>query len=353
MKPRVLWLMQYAPHYREELLRQLALRCDLTVSATPCRDYELLEPSQRAGYRYVELRGVPPLRRLGWHLLPGELGLACRGWDVICCVEDMHFPLRYLVFFLWLLRPRERRPRWIWWGHFVGRRRHRLLFALRRFLIYASDGALTYTEEMRAMLIANGCPAGKIVSMNNSHLPAAEIAPAPFPPTTEELRLLYVGRNVPNKRLERILDLAKRHDFIRARLIGPGMDALAAAAAEAGLASRIELLGPRTGTELAPDLAWCHLVINPGAAGLLVITAAQGGRPILLFEENLHGPEIDLARRTGQPILRWEDKVEVDAFLLSAREGRVPLREMGQAIADLVLREYTVENSVERFASLW
>jgi len=268
-RPKVLWLMQYVPHYREGLMRALSEHCDLTVSATPCSDYMLLEPEERKGYRYYEGRGwelnfreLAITRKFGlFRWLPWEYGLVWRNrWDVVFCVEDMHYPLRYFMYLQWLFMG-HRRPKWVWWGIFTGKKDWLVLKLIRRFLINSSDGALPYTEELQRRLIALGCKSEKVVSANNSEVSEGEIRPLPLAPIRTSLNILFVGRYLKHKRIERLINLAERLQFVRIRLIGPGLEkALAGSVEKCQLTSRVSICGPKIGEDLKEDFLWCHLV---------------------------------------------------------------------------------------------
>ena len=352
-RPRVLWFMQYAPHYRENLLRALGEHCDLTVSATPCSDHMLIEPADRRGYRYYEGRGLTFFRKVGFWWLPWEYDLIRKNqWDVIFCVEDMHYPLRYLMYLRWLFS-RGCRPKWVWWGHFAGRRDWLVLKLIRRFLINSSDGALTYTEEARRMLMDFGCKSEKVVSSNNSDVYAREICLLPVPLIDAQLNVLFVGRYLEEKRVERLIDLADRLPFIYVRLIGPGMAVLRRGLERRKLNNRVEVLGPKTSGDLKADFEWCHILANPGSLGLQVILAAKHGRCIVVDIGSRHGPEVAIAREAGQPFINWGNDSDVDSFFKKAYMGYVPLKDLGLTLAEYVRTNYTIEQSVQKFTSFF
>ena len=345
----VLWLMQFAPHYREDLLRELGRICNLTVCCPPCSRYGLVEPSARQGYEYIELQPNSFLEKLGVVVPKGERQVLKRPWDVVICVEDMHFPVRYFDYFLWLLS-RGNRPKWLWWGHFRGRRSWKILQYARRFLVNSSSGTFTYTEKVKDELVSWGCDASKLVSLNNSEVYRSQIAPRVLPTLEGRLRLLFVGRPEPEKRIERVIELVERLDVLDARLIGPTMSRYSDMVREKNLADRIDLCEAKTGNALEEDFEWCHVVVNPGTLGLLVINAARYGRAVIVDRDSRHGPEIVVAEETGQFIIDWSDQQELDAFFLGLLEREDQLRERGQQLSAYVQSNYTIEKMVERFA---
>ena len=160
-------------------------------------------------------------------------------------------------------------------GHFQGSRNWMVLKLLRRFLINSSDGALTYTEELRRMLLDLGCRSEKVVSANNSDVKKQEVIALPLPSMENGLNVLFVGRHLKQKRVERLIDLAGRVSYIRVRLIGPGMESLKTVIKKRGLANRVSFFGPKTDEDLKEDFFWCHLVANPGSLGLLVLSTSS------------------------------------------------------------------------------
>jgi glycosyltransferase involved in cell wall biosynthesis len=343
--------MQYVPHYREHLLRQLGEHCALTVTALPCSNFDLIEPEHRQGYEYIEGGASPALERFGVRWMSWERAIVRQGWDVIICTEDLHFPHRYVMFMGWLVT-RRGRPRWIWWGHFQGRSRSRALRRLRSWLVKTSDGALTYTEEIRARLIAAGCPPDRVVSANNSEVLAADVQPLPPHTPTDRLNVLFVGRNIPHKRVDRLIEAAGRLPFLRVRLVGPGMERLEPLVSQAGVTERVELHGVKTGDRLLDDLDWCHLVASPGHLGLLVATAARAGRPIVVDSSSEHAPEAVIARGAEQPFIDFSSPRAVDRFFTQALDNAVPLADLGSRLAEHVRTSYTIEESVRRIRSL-
>jgi len=286
-------------------------------------------------------------------LLPREYGLVFRNdWDVVVCVEDIHYPLRFLMYARWLLGgKRHGRPRWLWWGHWVGRKPWRILKTIRKFLVDSGDGALTYAEEQREMLIAWGCDPRKIVSFNNTHIAQCEIEPLPLPPVRDTLNLLFVGRNLEHKRIDRLVDLAARLSFVRIRLIGPGMDNLRDIVLDRGLREQIEILPAKTGGALRDDYRWCHLVANPGHAGLLVVSAGTHGRPIVIDHGSRHAPEVGIARAARQPFLDWGNELEVDTFFAGVFRGELSVGDWALSLVECLRSDFTIESSVDRFAS--
>jgi len=349
-KPRVLWLMQYAPHYREALLRALGERFELTVSCVPCAAYSLVAPESRTGYTYLERGGL----RIGSFWFLDELSLAfnCGAWDVVVCVEDLHHPLRYLWYLAWMASRRRRVRRWVWWGHFVGRRDWRLLGWFRRVLVNSSNGAITYTEEVRRRLLDSGCRAEQVVSSNNTVVSELDFDITPVPAVEDTLNLLYVGRNHARKRLERLIALVCEYSSLRVRLVGPGVQSLAHVVEKNGVSDRADLCEPTVGSGLADHFHWAHCVVAPGHVGLLVTDAARFGRPIIVDSSSLHAPEACIAREAEQPFLDWSASHIPAAYFREVLAGCHDLQRLADRLVETVRADYTIEVMTERFSSM-
>ncbi|MFC1844178.1 hypothetical protein ACFLZ5_05250 [Thermodesulfobacteriota bacterium] len=349
-KPRVLWLMQYAPHYREELLQNLGESFELTVTAVSPSEYSLIPPENRKGYTYIEKQGL----RIGefWFLNEVPELFGPRVWDAVICTEDMHHPLRYVWYLFWHLTGHRFARRWIWWGHFTGRREWRILRIFRRFLVNSSSGALTYTEPMKETLIETGGDPQKIISSNNSEISREDFDITPIHEITDSLNLIYVGRNLPHKKVMRLVELAKKIPFLRIRLIGPGMEEIRTEVKKNRLNSRVSIYGSLVGKALSPHLKWTHLVVSPGHVGLLVVTAARYGRPIVVDSSSIHAPEEYIAQTADQPFIDWSCNDIVTDFLTNAFQGHYPLQSLGDRLVQVVREQYTIETMAQRFSEI-
>lgn len=342
--------MQYAPHYREDLLRELGKQFDLTVSCVPCSEYSLIPPAHREGYVYF----LPKGKRFGdfWFLKEDLTIFRKPRWDAVISVEDMHHPLRYVWYAIWLITGGRKKGRWIWWGHFSGRRQWFVLRWLRRWLVNSSSGALTYSEAMRASLIAMGCRPEKVMSSNNTVVCERDFSISPVPKMDGSARLLYVGRNQPRKALRRLVELAARRPEVRVRIIGPLATDLRKDVDELGLREQVECLDPIVGEALAKHFSWCHCVVAPGHLGLLVTDAARFGRPILVDSSSDHAPEASIAEEAGQPFFDWSSRRVVDSYVDTLLGGRVDLQNLADQLSDMVKMNYTIEEMARRFARM-
>ena len=55
-KYKVLYLINYAPNYRDKFLTELAKYVDLTVTAYLGKEADLVDPEHRDGYKFISLK---------------------------------------------------------------------------------------------------------------------------------------------------------------------------------------------------------------------------------------------------------------------------------------------------------
>lgn len=349
-RKRVLWLMQVAPHYREDLLRELGQRFQVTVSCVPSNEYALFPPKERCDYKYLEAKRF----RIGRFRFLDEFALIfTQGpWDAVICTEDMHFPPRYLWYLCWLIAGKHKIGRWVWWGHFMGRRNWWLLRWLRRVLVNSSCGALTYTEGLRMKLLRDGCRPNLVLSSNNTVVRARDFSITPVPELEGGLKLLYVGRNQDRKKILRLVELADMLPFVSVRLVGPLMEELRPDVMMRGVQSRVEIIGPKVGNELTEHFLWAHCVVAPGHLGLLVTDAARFGRPIIVDSSSDHAPEVYIAQDADQQFIDWSIPGEAASYFTSMCEGQVDLQVLADRLVSTVRANYTIETMADRFAQM-
>lgn len=345
-KDKILFLMPHAPYYREPFLRILSKKYHLTVSARSCKTMNLIEPKAHRGYIYYEPKEIKILSKFRIFILPKEIPLYLNNhYDLVICVLGLRYPLRILLFFI--NKFRKKKAPWIWYGHFFGRKGKRFLNPFIKFLVSQSSGALTYTKEYRDKLINIGCPKDKIASFNNSEVLDKDVNQVPIDRIKNFVHVLFIGSYRKHKKIERLTRLSNRLDFIKVRLIGPGLEIL-----KSNENKNIEIIpSPLTDESLMPHLKWSHIVAAPGHVGLLVSTAARAGRPIVIDSSSKHAPEYLIAKEAEQPFINWSRSREVDSFFESVYKGEINLNRLGERLSNHVKKNYTVENMADIFVN--
>ena len=209
-----------------------------------------------------------------------------------------------------------------------------------------ADGYLTYTDEGADYLIRSGFPAGRVWVLRNTIDMEAQVAMAERLQARDgaavraELGLaddsvvfLYVGRLLPDKRVDLLLDAV---DILAAEagseappeavIIGDGPERQALERRAAGRPN-VRFTG-----NLDPDderigkfMKIAAAVVIPGYVGLAVNHAFAHGVPVITRADDFHSPEVDYIRHGENGLIVDGD---VDAFVAALRDvaGSAPLR---------------------------
>ncbi len=332
---KVLFILNHAPDYREEFLRQLSKEVELTVLAQPCGPDRLTPPAERQGYRYIE---AAPRTFMGFRRQPEVHTLIqSEDWEVICASANPRHISRVAAF----LASRKRRRRWIWWGLIFGEHDNRLLHAVRRRIMAAAGGILVHSEQVRHRLSEEYHL--EAVSYNNTSVRRDEFRRSAVPREQTRIHLLFVGTYKPRKKIERLIHFAEVFDDVDVRIVGPGMDVLSIPP-ELADTGRVTVHDRAVGTALNDHFDWAHIVVSPGNTGLLVIEAARHGKAIAVDNDSYHGPEVWAARVTGQPFLSFGDDAAVRQFLDSLQADPEVLSRWSEDLREEAIKHYTVEH---------
>ncbi|MFP4643766.1 MAG: glycosyltransferase [Spirochaetales bacterium] len=333
----VLMILNHAPDYREAFLRELGTHksIDLTVVAQPCEPDALTPPECRRAYEYIEIK---PVRFFGLSWQPG-LGSILRGrrWDVVCVSANLRQLSRIFLF----LTNRSYRDKWVWWGLIFGQARSPVLEAARKQLLKRAAGCLVHSKAVSSRLHREyGIQA---LSYNNTEVSRHEFRPGSFAKRKDEIRMLFVGTYKPRKKLERLVEIARRRPDVKIRIVGPGMERLQVDK-ELRDTNAVQVFGRKTGADLNGDFDWADIVVSPGNAGLLSMNAARHGKGIVIDNDSYHGPEVYLAQEAQQPFISFASASDVDRFIDSVHENPSTLETWGQALQEKARREYTIEH---------
>lgn len=334
-KPKVLYLINFAPNYRDVFLRELGKYVDLTVMFYDGKDAGLKDPDDRTGYNYICLKRK---RVLNINFNIKEFTLANnKDYDVIIVGYTLWFPLRMINLF-------RRNIRTIAEGLIYGRNNGIFTRFLRKWFLNAAEGVLVYSNIVKEKLQKEiNKP---IISFNNTSFTKKDISPLPFHFEKDRLNLVWAGRYQPRKKIERLIHIAENDDRIKLRLIGPGIKENIA---NDNLPSNVEILGEVYGDDLTVYFEWSHAVFNPGGAGLLVMNAARYCRPIFIDNNSHHGPEIQLAKQAGNLFLDFDDGEQVSNLIEKCINNRGYLIEKGQKLCEIMEKEFTVEFMAQQY----
>ncbi|MFW5983016.1 MAG: glycosyltransferase [bacterium] len=330
----VLLIINHAPNYRDVFLKELGKWVNLTVVSFRGASAGLRDPENRDGYEYIEL---PPRKLLGISFQIKELTTLSGDYDVLILGFDIHRPFRFLNLF--------RKKRIIFSGLIYGKNEDSFItrFARKKILSHA-EGVLVYSDMVKERLSTE--ISKPIISFNNTSFSENDIKILPFNFNNDELNLIWVGRYQKRKKVERLVNLARRNPKVNLRLIGPGMKENILLAKED---NNIHVFSEVYGDDLIAYFEWAHAVFNTGGAGLMVMNAARFGRPIFIDNDSLHGPEIQLAKDASQLFLDFGEEKEVDNLVKKCIEDREFLMEKGHILAQVMKKKYTVEYMAQQF----
>lgn len=335
---KVCIVLNNAPDYREGLLRNLSDKYELTVIAENNTLIGLSDPSKRRGYRFIEYF---PFIFSGFRLAPLRLLSNFIGMDVVI----LSYNPRNLVFLIFsVVLKRFLKYKLIWWGQVYGRNRSKILEKLMLGLLSKGDSILVYTEDIKARLSTKIVV--PIVSFNNSHVLEDDIE---FLKNTlgSTLNLLFVGRYQQRKRLDRLIAVAKSNSFVRIRVVGPSMDGFSKILLDEGI-DNIEVFGKTNHDSLKEHMMWANACINPGHAGLFVMTSAQFSRPLIVDTTSEHAPEIILAFQAKQYFVDFTNKEAVNTLLTKIMSGELNIEHAGYRLARILKESYTLEHMTEK-----
>lgn len=159
--------------------------------------------------------------------------------------------------------------------------------ALRARTAAAADAVVVPTPYLADVVTGWASGARPVVVPNGVTLP--EPGPAPDLPDAD-LRVLYVGRLEPHKRVDRLVEAVGRLDDVALTVVGAGPAESSLHGAAAGLGERVRFTGPRDRIGVATELAHTdvfatvaayeglpHTVLEALTAGVPVLASAVGG----------------------------------------------------------------------------
>lgn len=332
-KYKVLYIINNAPDYRDKFLSELGKHVNLTVAAYPGAPDNLNDPEVRYNYTYIPLKRF---RVLGVNLNLRELTIANGNYDCIIVGFVLNSPLRLLNVF-------RKKNKVVAAGLIYGTRNGFLVRFLRRFFLNKVSSVLVYTDKVKNSLESE--VSSRVVSFNNTYFYSSEITPLVLPSLQEKLNILWVGRYQKRKKIERLYELARLDLRVNIRIIGPG---LSEAFANYPHLENFEIWPASHGAELLKSFEWCHIVFNPGGAGLLVMNAGRMGRSIVIDTKSHHGPEIQLALDADQAFIDFSDINNCIMYVDKIFDRPSVLQEKSNLLIQH-MHDYTIEHMVEKY----
>ena len=312
-KCKVLIAQTIVPHYRVPVF-------DL-LSKVPWLDLYVAFGREREGTRPRSVNVVPfkTIQLKNHFLLASEVRFQAR---ILNRVWRREFDVLIVEFDLWnvtslflFLIARLRNIPLIWWGHGLGQSGRTWIIQLRLALVRWSTALITYHDKGKNQFVKRGLPPDKIFVAYNS-VDTSEISRcARVLDSRDRKYLLFVGRLIPEKRIDLLLSafalITKRFDELRLCVIGDGpeMDAIQKMSIDLAIADRCLFPGPLFDQkQLAPYFASSLAFVNPGPIGLGIVHSFAYGVPMITHRKAMHHPEIEYLQENVNGLLFDSDR---------------------------------------------
>lgn len=334
-QPKILFILNHSPDYRESFLEKLSELYALTVISFPCEADRLNPPKKRGPYIYKEINYISIF---GLRIINPFI----HSWSNYDLIIASWNPRNPIIIFKYLLF--KKKSRHIWWGQIYGRSNSYLIKQLRNISLKNCNHILVYSQEIKNKLEGSIISGKKVTSFNNTSIEEKNIIKLAVNPSPK-LRLIFVGRYQERKKLERLITIAELCPFIELRLIGPGIPKNLKIPKH--LKSRIELFEKKDGNELLDDMKWAHMAVNPGHLGLFVMLAGQFHRGIIIDSSSNHAPEVILAKKSKQVFVDFNNIDKTTECLKNIHMNYELIQQKADNLQFELKRNFTVEKMVD------
>ncbi len=334
-------------HYRLNVMEELRRRCGSRIAifaGTSARD-----PSMRIlsvdDFQFEELQN--------WHF-KGDLLLQNIPWRRYFAARSLMLDLNPRVLHVWILLVVRRalRRRTILWGH-VWPRQGRVSRSevVRRRMRSLSSGVVAYTNS-EARELRETQPRLTVFAAPNALYSRRQMG---FEVEAERFRVLYVGRLVDAKKPQLLLDAfskaTTRLTGVRLTFVGEGPE-LAGLRAQANASmykAQVEFLGHIEEQDRLRSLyAQAIVSVSPGCVGLSATQSFGFGVPMIISENEPHGPEIEAAEpELNCLFFQTDDSAALRAAILHVCRNRKHWSALGPQIAASCAANYSVERMVD------
>ncbi|GGC67145.1 glycosyltransferase family 4 protein [Hoyosella rhizosphaerae] len=288
----------------------------------------------------VETKNYPLLKRkVFWQ--GGHLRDAIAAENLIINLNPRDLSAWYLLAARKIMKRRT-----IAWGHLFPRAGHNSPTArVRRVMRRLADGTILY-DYASLEHAKREVPGQPVWVAPNAIYRKSELQP--IPPADTRNRILYVGRLVEVKAIDRLL-----YGFARSGLSeqgavltivgnGPQKEALQQLARDLGIEQSTEFIpGVYDAAALRKLYAETVCSVSPGYAGLSITQSLGFGVPIVVSENELHAPEIELDSTGG--VLYYDSSTENGLAGALVKVYQNPDQVDGEALRAYVHDTYSAE----------
>jgi glycosyltransferase involved in cell wall biosynthesis len=338
------------PPYREAFLRALKAENGSIAFYAGSAQKDSSVVTGVSASLYTEVRTIFLLgRRVFWHRSVIFVGLRAP-----TLVVDLN--PRSITSWFFLVARRCTRRRVLIWGHVDPRRGASSSTApIRRLMRRLADGVITYTWTDRRRVMNEDATDAVWVAPNalypREHLAAVNNFSA-------RRNILYVGRLVPEKKVELLLEafalVVDKLPNTSLLFVGEGSSRsdLDTLRMTLGLAERVNLLGSVTAVEDLRDLYSSTMVsISPGYVGLSLTQSLGFGVPMIYADDEAHAPEIELIA-TGAALPFTSGSVQsLSRAILDVHEHQEEWRDRARAASIEVADLYSANAMASGFCS--
>lgn len=248
--------------------------------------------------------------------------------------------------------------RFVWWGHGMGRHSRGAIMRFRLWLVRLADAIILYDFDQADKFVSLGVPRKKIFVAPNS-IDTQEVSRfARQWSGHERNRVLYIGRLIHNKKVPLLIrGFASAYPYLKpgAKLTiigdGPERSNLEQLAMKLGLADQVEFIGTTyEQAQLAPWFNTTWVSVAPGPVGLSAIHSFAYGVPMLVAQDEPHGPEVSVIHDGENALFFPSDRPEELARrLIQLSKEQEQLREMASAARRTVQGHFGLSAMAEAF----
>lgn len=354
-KPKVVFIEVILPHYRIPFYQKLCQSNKMEL--TSAHGFEKKDASLKCVRNPQGVREI----LISNHFFGGPLHLVRQSgifkilksgkFDTV--IHD--FELRTVSCLFVLFAARLLHHKFIWWGHGIGPKRKWYSRLIRRKMASWADAIIFYDDERANLFINWGVPKEKVFVARNS-IDTESIFPlASDQPFRNRRRILYTGRLIAEKKVDLLIH-AYSHIMPSDTILtligdGPEMRNLKTLAASLKIEGHVEFAGSITDQkQLAPYFNDSLLSVSPGAVGLSAVHAMAYGIPMLVADNEPHGPEFTaiLDGKTGF-LFHSGDLEDLKNKLVSLTNDPETLQKIGKNAKDFIKERYSLSKMVESF----
>tara|TARA_Y100000816_G_C26105202_1_gene586995 strand:+ start:1790 stop:2854 length:1065 start_codon:yes stop_codon:yes gene_type:complete len=162
------------------------------------------------------------------------------------------------------------------------------------------------------------------------------------------LKIVYVGRVTPEKRLDELIKIVMRNKNFYLTVIGPNSKYLAEKFSSKEIKERISFLDFLADQALNKELIKNDIFVLPSRGGLAINHAMASGLPVIVSEGD--GTELDLIDHGIEGFLfKNEDWISLEKILCKVSKDKKLLEKMGKNATSKIKGQFTIDEMCKTF----